>query len=71
MPFLVPKKQISLFFQSATAISLFKQESACQDFYIDRDAVAIVGFFTEEQIRLALTKYEARTGTLTGLSTNR
>lgn len=64
MPFLVPKKQLSLFFGSTAAISLFKQECGCQDFYIDRDAVALVGFFTEEQVCLALTKYAARSGTV-------
>lgn len=66
MPLPIPKKQASLYFNSTAAISLFKQEAACQDFYIDRDAVALIGFFTEAQIRLALTKYEARSGQAPG-----
>lgn len=63
MPSLVPQTQISLFFTSAAAISQFKQESGCQDFYIERDALAVVGHFTEEQIGLAVAKYEGRRGT--------
>ena len=60
MPLSIPKKQVSLFFKSAAAISQFKQESAAQDFYIDRDALAMVGFFTDEQLRLAVTKYKVK-----------
>lgn len=64
LAFTCSKKQPSLVFRSVASVSLFKQESACQDFYVDRDALAVAGFFTEEQTRLALTKYEAKSGTL-------
>lgn len=63
MPLSIPKKQVKLYFKSAAAISLFKLEAACKDFYIDRDALAMVGFFTEEQLRLAVTKYEVKCST--------
>lgn len=64
MSYILPKQQRSLLFKSTAAISLFKKEAGCQDFYIDRDAVSVVGFFTEEQISLALKKYEARWSTV-------
>ena len=37
----------------------FKHVIACAEFYIDRDRVAFVGFFTREQIDLAVTSYKA------------
>jgi hypothetical protein len=37
----------------------FKHEIACTEFYVDRDAMTFVGFFTTEQIHLAVTKYRA------------
>jgi hypothetical protein len=39
----------------------FKHEIACAEFYIDRDTMAFVGFFTKEQIDLAVTTYKAVT----------
>lgn len=64
MSLLTHKKQITLIFPSAAAIAQFKQEPFCCDFYIERDAMAVVGFFTEEQIQLALKKYDARFDTM-------
>jgi hypothetical protein len=37
----------------------FKHEIVCTEFYIDRDTRAFVGFFTREQVVLAVTKYNA------------
>lgn len=64
MPTIIPKKQLSLLFKSGEVMTAFKRECACPDFYIDRDAIAIVGFFTNEQVQRAITKYEARIGTI-------
>lgn len=62
MPTIVPKKQLRLLFKSGEVMTAFKRECTCPDFYIDRDAIAIVGFFTNEQVQMALTKYEAKIG---------
>jgi len=48
-----------LVFPSNKAISDFKHECGCNDFYIDRDKLTLVGFFTEDQIRLATVKFGA------------
>jgi hypothetical protein len=50
---------IILQFNSVTAISQFKKECACSDFYIDRDALTLVGSFTPAQVLIALEKYGA------------
>ena len=51
--------KIILRFQALADISLFKHECACTDFYIDRDALTLVGTFSTAQLRLATTKYAA------------
>jgi hypothetical protein len=50
---------IILVFSSLADISSFKHECHCQDFYVDRDRLRLVGNFTEEQILLAVNKYNA------------
>jgi hypothetical protein len=52
-------RESSIVFPSNEAISSFKHECQCNDFYIDRDAMTLVGFFTDEQIKLATEKFEA------------
>jgi hypothetical protein len=59
MPPVVPPKQVMLQFKSIAAISQFKKACACDDFYIDRDALTLVGSFTTEQVALAVEHYEA------------
>ncbi len=54
-----PNTEIILSFRSVTELAKFKNECGCRDFYIDRDALTLVGTFSEEQIRLATTKYAA------------
>lgn len=54
-----PSKMVILFFQTLDAISNFKKECNCNDFYIDRDVLSIVGTFTDEQLYLAINKYSA------------
>ena len=53
------QKQVTICFNSVTSISKFKHECGCSDFYIDRDQLTMVGYFTEDQIRLAMSKYAA------------
>jgi hypothetical protein len=53
----------AIFFLSNEAILSFKHECACNDFYIDRDAIALVGFFTQEQIQMAIERYGASINT--------
>lgn len=52
--------QVTLLFPSIDAMSSFKKECACVDFYIDRDALTLVGSFTEEQVDFAMQKYQAK-----------
>jgi hypothetical protein len=59
MPTSIPHNQVILLFKSTSAISQFKKQCTCDDFYVDRDAVTLVGTFTPEQIHLAVEKYEA------------
>jgi hypothetical protein len=40
-------------------LSAFKKECACNDFYIDRDELTLVGTFTEEKLKMATSKYLA------------
>lgn len=56
----IPEKQATLLFPSLSAISQFKNECACGDFYIDRDALTLVGSFTETQVAFAVEKYNAQ-----------
>lgn len=64
MPAIEPEKQVSLLFAMLDAMSRFKKEYACGDFYIDRDALTLVGSFTEEQMASAMGKYHAQSVTL-------
>jgi hypothetical protein len=60
MPVVIdPQVQTMLVFESLEKMYDFKHEIACQEFYIERDAKAFVGFFTPEQVLLAITKYNA------------
>lgn len=59
MPSVIPQKQVILKFMNLKEISAFKHECACPDFYIDRDALTIVGSFTLAQVTIAIQKYGA------------
>jgi hypothetical protein len=52
-----------LVFTSLADLSAFKHGCACDDFYVDRDLLSLVGNFTEEQVELAVSKYQAYIGT--------
>ena len=54
------RTHVTLLFPSIEAISAFKKECACADFYIDRDALSLVGSFQQAQIDIAIGKYGAR-----------
>ena len=51
--------KVSLSFKSIKDIYSFKHECHCSDFYIDSDALKLVGVITEEQLQLAKKKYAA------------
>jgi hypothetical protein len=55
-----------LLFQSLQLMYNFKHEITCSEFYVDRDAMSFVGFFTTEQVHLAVTKYNAEATSLKG-----
>jgi hypothetical protein len=55
---ILPKKVV-LLFPSLDDLSAFKKESCCEDFYIDRDAITLVGSFIESQLKIAISKYHA------------
>jgi len=57
---ILPKK-VMLLFPSLDDLSAFKKECSCGDFYIDRDAIALVGSFVEAQLKIAFGKYHALT----------
>jgi hypothetical protein len=60
MPVVIdPQMQTMLLFESIETMYCFKHEIACREFYIDRDAKAFVGFFTHDQVLLAINKYKA------------
>jgi len=59
MPFSQTKKKVTITFQSIKDLMLFKKECACDDFYVDRDTLTLVGTFTEEQLQIANYKYAA------------
>jgi hypothetical protein len=48
-----------LVFRSLADISKFKHECVCNDFYVDRDLLTMVGKFSKEQIQMAVSKYNA------------
>jgi len=52
-------KEIVLLFKSVTEIEKFKHECECPEFYMDRDALTLVGTFTEAQLYIATSKYSA------------
>jgi hypothetical protein len=54
----LPKKVI-LLFHSLDDLSAFKKQCCCEDFYIDRDALTLVGSFIEAQLKIAIEKYHA------------
>jgi hypothetical protein len=58
-PTINSKVQTTLLFPSLQLMYQFKHEIVCTEFYIDRDTRAFVGFFTREQVVLAVTKYNA------------
>lgn len=59
MPSLIPQRQVILAFSSLMAITQFKHECTCPDFYIDRDMLTLVGSFTADQVKIAIEKYNA------------
>lgn len=52
-------KAVTLTFNSISDLSKFKNDCNCSDFYIDRDALTLVGTFTDEQLQIAFNKYSA------------
>ena len=59
MPFSSNKKKATLIFKSITDLANFKNECGCDDFYIERDGLLLVGTFTEEELQIANYKYAA------------
>jgi hypothetical protein len=55
----IPQKQVILLFQSLSALAQFKQKCNCPDFYIERDALKLIGSFTPGQVVTAIKKYGA------------
>ena len=53
------QKKVILSFKSLQDLSAFKKECGCNDFYIDRDSLTLVGSFTEEQLKIATGKFLA------------
>jgi hypothetical protein len=54
-----PIQRVILSFKTLADISNFKKECNCNDFYIDRDSLSIVGSFADQQLQLAFNKYNA------------
>ena len=52
-------KKVSISFPSIIELVAFKNECASDDFYVDRDALLLVGTFTGEQLQIANYKYAA------------
>ena len=52
-------QKIVLVFSSMADISRFKMECVCDDFYIDRDLLSLIGSFSETQVDIAVNKYKA------------
>jgi hypothetical protein len=59
MPFSKGKKKATLIFSSIIDLSQFKNECSCDDFYVERDNLLMVGMFTEEQLQVANYTYGA------------
>ncbi|MFL5742143.1 MAG: hypothetical protein ACJ75B_18110 [Flavisolibacter sp.] len=51
--------QTRLLFQTLQSMYAFKHEIACSEFYVERDVISFVGLFTQDQIDLAVIKYNA------------
>jgi hypothetical protein len=51
--------QTKLLFKSIESMYAFKHQIACSEFYVERDVASFVGFFTQDQVDLAVTKYNA------------
>ena len=51
--------KVNLSFKSLTDLAAFKNECLCDDFYIDRESLTLVGSFSEEQLKIATSKYFA------------
>jgi hypothetical protein len=58
VPNILPKK-VNLLFHSLDDLTAFKKECCCEDFYIDRDAMTLVGSFLEAHLKIAIGKYHA------------
>jgi len=59
MPFSNDKKKATLIFKSITDLTNFKNECGCDDFYIERDGLLLVGTFTEQELQIVNYKYAA------------
>lgn len=59
MPYINNPTKAILTFLSISDLSMFKNACACNDFYVDRDALTLVGNFTEEQCKMASDAYRA------------
>ena len=59
MPFSTVTKRVSITFPTIAQLNAFKHECGCHDFYVERDALLLVGSFTEEQLQIANYKYGA------------
>ena len=59
MPYTNNSKKATLTFLSITDLAKFKKACTCNDFYVDRDALTLVGSFTEEQCKTANHSYSA------------
>lgn len=53
------KKKATLIFQSIIDLTNFKHECGCDDFYIERDGLLLVGTFSDDELQLANYKYAA------------
>ena len=51
--------KVSITFPSIIELVAFKNECVCDDFYVERDALLLVGSFTGEQLQIANDKYAA------------
>lgn len=58
-PTIISLDQTTLLFPSLQLMYAFKHEIACSEFYVERDIITFVGFFTQDQVDLAVTKYNA------------
>lgn len=52
-------RRFVLQFKNLSEVESFKKECDCNDMYIDKDAITIVGTFTELQLKSATSAYNA------------